>query len=65
MTKRQYNNACKIFLQKHFDLTEFVPKAIFHTMNMWPKQMHEKRKKYNSTPDISLRPPQKGKKSQN
>jgi hypothetical protein len=44
MTKKQYNNTYKIFLQKHFDLTEFVPKAIFHTMNMRSKQMHEQSK---------------------
>ncbi len=41
ITEKQYNKAGKFFLQKHFDLTEFVPKAIFHTMNIRPKEIHE------------------------
>ena len=41
ITKNQYNKASKFFLQKHFDLTEFVPKAIFHTMDIRPIEMNE------------------------
>ena len=41
ITKKQYNRAINFFLQKHFDLTEFVLKAIFHTVNIRPKEMHE------------------------
>jgi len=31
ITKNQYNETSKFFLQKHFDLTDFVIKAIVHT----------------------------------
>jgi hypothetical protein len=41
ITKKQYNRADKFFLQKHFDLTEFVTKAIFHTMSIRPKEIHK------------------------
>jgi len=64
ITKKQYNRAGKFFLQKHFDLTEFALKAIFHTMDIRLKEI-QSREKNDYTPDISVRPLEVSKKSQN
>jgi len=43
ITKKQYNEASKFFLQKHFELTDFVPKAIFHTKDIRPKETYKEK----------------------